>query len=73
MEEVVQPEAEAPLEFEGVGSSIDAAVLDAVRIATGQDEARTNVETVVVAWGAKVTGIGGARLFWARVRKGTRG
>ena len=53
--------------FEGIGSSLDAAVLDAltfIRPNTGTSETLAEV----VAWGIRASGVIGAHTFWARIK-----
>ena len=67
MNEASQNMPPAESMFDGVGQSVDAAVLDAIKVAAGS-KTTAEVKFEVVDWGISITGIGGARSFWARVR-----
>lgn len=65
---VVAPASVQESEFEGVGSSIDAAILDALNIASRQCEQSVKLDLEVIAWGIRSDGVGDTYAFWARVR-----
>lgn len=58
-------------EFEGVGQSLDAAVWDAMNVAMRETGQHSDTRAKVIDWGAQMTGIGGARLFWVRIKNQT--
>ena len=54
--------------IEGIGESVDAALVDALRSCASSDEpTQTRVE--VVAWGASEEISGGPRQIWVKVRR----
>ena len=69
---VIDPGQESSLEgceFEGVAGSIEGAVLDAAQVAIRQHPELICKSMEVTTWGVRSIGIGGSRVFWARIRE----
>lgn len=62
-------EPENAMVYEGVGSTIDAAIRDAVAFANHQTNGVFGASAEVIAWGINAGGTGDACSFWARIRK----
>ena len=63
------PDTDDDKEFEGVGHSVDAALHDAILVASRSNGDASGIRAEVVSWGIDAIGIGGARSFWVRVRR----
>ena len=62
-------EPENAVEYDGVGSTIDAAIRDAVAFANHQTNGVFGANAEVTAWGINAGNTGDSCSFWARIRK----